>query len=328
MIVAAVPSPVGSGQASAARLFTPHVATGRSSATISPAMATAASLDTQVNQLVDQSLANQQVPASVTPSLANAAADIPVPFDDGCFDDFTDTSVHPCLYGDTSSSRSIVLFGDSHALMWFPAIDNLANQQHDSLVVMAKATCPPIDIPIFSPDLGHTYTECNKWRGAELERMTTLRPAVVILGFSREYGIPDDHVVVDGPAWQSGLAAMITTIERETGARVVLMGDDPYPQQSVADCLSRHLSDTPACAVPKHYPFYNPGGISQERAIAASTGAGYIDTDPWFCTATACTVIVGNMLVYRDDNHITATYANWLTPVIGAHLDAATDGVF
>ena len=31
--------------------------------------------------------------------------------------------------------------------------------------------------------------------------MATLRPAVVILGFSREYGIADDHVVVDGPAW-------------------------------------------------------------------------------------------------------------------------------
>ena len=328
VIVAAVPPPVGSGQATAARLFTAHVATGRSSATTPSAVATADSLDTQVNRLVYESLANPQVPASLTPSLADAAADAPVPFNDGCFDDFTDASVHPCLYGDTSSSRSIVLFGDSHALMWFPAIDNLANQQHDALVVMAKGTCPPIDITIFSPDLGRTYTECNEWRAAELERMTTLRPAVVILGFSREYGIPDDHVVVDGPAWQSGLADMITTIERDTGARVVLMGDDPYPQQSVADCLSQHLRDTPVCAIPKHYPFYNPGGISQERAVAASTSAGYVDTDPWFCMATTCTVIVGNMLVYRDDNHITATYANWLTPVIGAHLDAATDGAF
>ncbi len=328
VIVAAVPPPVGSGQASAARLFTAHVATGHSSATTPSAVAPADSLDTQVNHLVYESLANPQVPASLTPSLADASADAPVPFNDGCFDDFTDASVHPCLYGDTSSSRSVVLFGDSHAIMWFPAIDNLANQQHDALVVMAKATCPPIDITIFSPDLGRTYTECQEWRAAELERMTTLRPAVVILGFSREYGIPDDHVVVDGPAWQSGLADMITTIERDTGARVVLMGDDPYPQQSVADCLSQHLTDTPVCAIPKHYPFYNPGGISQERAVAASTGAGYVDTDPWFCMATACTVIVGNMLVYRDDNHITATYANWLTPVIGAHLDAATDGAF
>jgi hypothetical protein len=222
----------------------------------------------------------------------------------------------------------VVLFGDSHALQWFPAIDNLANQQHDALVVMAKATCPPIDITVFSTELGHDYTECNEWRAAELQRMTTLRPAVVILGFSREYGIPDEHVVVDGQAWLSGLSEMITTIEHDTGARVVLMGDDPYPQQSTPDCLSQHLDDTPACSIPKHYPFYNPSGISQEKSAAAVTGAGYIDTDPWFCISTTCTVILGNMLVYRDDNHITATYASWLTPVIGAHLALATDGAF
>jgi hypothetical protein len=326
-VVVAVPPPVGSGRAAASRLVTNHPATGASSPT-STAVATADSLDAQVNRLVYESLANSQVPASLTPSLTDAAADAPVPSNDGCFDSFTDASVHPCLYGDTTSSRSIVLFGDSHALMWFPAIDNLANKQHDALVVMTKATCPPIDITLFSPDLARTYTECNEWRTAELQRMKALRPAVVILGFSREYGIADDHVVVDGPAWLSGLGEMITTIERGTGARVVLMGDDPYPQQSVPDCLSQHLDDTPACAIPKHYPFYNPGGIPQEKAVAASTGAGYVDTDPWFCIASTCTVIVGNMLVYRDADHITATYASWLTPVIGAHLDAATDGAF
>jgi len=326
--VAAVPPPVGSGHATASRLVNAHVTAGRSSATAPQAVEAADSLDAQVNRLVYQSLANPQVPASLTPSLADAAADAPAPFNDGCFDGFTDASVHPCLYGDTSSSRSIVLFGDSHALMWFPAIDNLASQQHVALVVTTKATCPPLEVSIFSPDLGRPYTECDKWRAAELQRMTTLRPAVVILGFSREYGIADDHVVVDGPAWLSGLADMITTIERDTGARVVVMGDAPYPQQSVPDCLSQHLADTAACAVPKHYPFYNPDGIAQEKAVAASTGAGYVDTDPWFCISTTCTVIVGNMLVYRDDNHITATYPNWLTPVIGAHLNAATDGAF
>jgi hypothetical protein len=135
-------------------------------------------------------------------------------------------------------------------------------------------------------------------------------------------------VVVDDEAWLSGLSEMITTIEQTTGARVVLMGDDPYPQQNTPDCLSQHLTFTPDCDIPKHYPFYNPEGIPQEQAVAASTGAGYVDTDPWFCISNTCTVIMGNMLVYRDDNHITATFANWLTPVIAANMVVATDGAF
>jgi peptidoglycan/LPS O-acetylase OafA/YrhL len=330
LVVAEIPPPAGSGHAAAARLVT-HPANRRptaSSTTIPSAQATAASLDAQANTVVQNSLNDPDVPANLTPSLSDAAADAPVPENDGCFDNFTDTAVHPCLYGDTTSSRTVVLFGDSHALQWFPAIDNVANEEHDALVVAAKATCPPIDITVFSPDLGRDYTECNEWRAAELQRMSTLRPAVVVLGFSREYGIADDHVTVDGEAWLSGLKQMITTIEQTTGARVVLMGDDPYPQQNAPDCLSQHLTFTPDCDIPKHYPFYNPEGIPQEQAVAASTGAGYIDTDPWFCISNTCTVIMGNMLVYRDDNHITATFANWLTPVVAANMLVATDGAF
>ncbi len=329
LVVAEIPPPAGSGHAAAARLVT-HPANRRSttSTTIPSAQATAASLDAQANKVAQDSLNDPDVPANLTPLLADAAADAPVPENDGCFDNFTDTTVHPCLYGDTTSSRTVVLFGDSHALQWFPAIDNIANEEHDALVVAAKATCPPIDITVFSPALGRDYTECNQWRAAELQRMSTLRPAVVILGFSREYGIADDHVVVDGEAWLSGLSEMINTIEQTSGARVVLMGDDPYPQQNTPDCLSRHLTFTPDCDIPKHYPFYNPEGIPQEQTVTATTGAGYVDTDPWFCISNTCTVIMGNMLVYRDDNHITATFANWLTPVVAANMEVATDGAF
>ena len=293
-----------------------------------PPVATADGLDAQVNQQVYRSLANPDVPKNLRPSLSDASADLPTPEEDGCLDGYTDAVVHSCVFGDTASATSIVLFGDSHALQWFPAIDNLANQQDDAVVVMTKATCPPIYVTVYNPDLGRTYTECDRWKRAELAHMAALHPAVVILGFSREYGIPDDHVVVDSPAWLSGLSKMITTIQNSTGAHVVLMGDDPYPQQSVPQCLSMHLSDTPACSIPKHYPYYNPGGIGQEQAVAASTGAGYVDTDPWFCIATTCTVIVGNLLVYRDDNHISASYADWLTPAVGARLKVVTHGAF
>jgi hypothetical protein len=322
---------VGSGHASASRLVVSHVHPASSAGSFPTAEspeAVADGLDAQVNRLVVQTVSNPQVPANLTPSLADASGDVPAPEVDGCFDNFTDTAVHSCLYGDTSSTRTVVLFGDSHALQWFPAIDNLANQQHDALVVMTKAICPPLELTIYNPELGHPYTECDEWRDAELQRMSILHPSVVILGFSREYGIPDDHVVVDGPAWMSGLSQMITTIRQQTGAHVVVMGDDPYPQQSVPDCLSQHLDYTPACVIPKHYPFYNPEGIPQEEAVVASAGAGYVGTDKWFCTTVNCTVIAVNILVYRDDNHITAAYANWLTPAIGARLEVATSGVF
>ena len=59
-IVVAVPPPVGSGHATATRLVTNHVAAGHSSSTTQPAVATADSLDSQVNRLVYESLANPE----------------------------------------------------------------------------------------------------------------------------------------------------------------------------------------------------------------------------------------------------------------------------
>jgi hypothetical protein len=328
---AALPSLEGSGHAPTSKLATKKVdtGTGETESTINPVVSAAQSLTNQVQADVAQSVGIQDVPANLTPSLAGAAADEAAPFVDGCFDGFTENSVNPCNYGDVTAppSKTVVLFGDSHALMWFPAFDNLANQYGWHLIPQAKATCPPIDINVYSPILGGWYTGCNEWRAAVVARIQALHPAVV-LGFSREYGIPDDRVVVDGAAWMQGLSSMMTTL-RATGAQVVLMGDVPYPQTGlVPDCLSAHLSDATVCTMPKQYPYFNPSGVGQEEAAAAAAGAGYIDTQPWFCAGTTCAVIVDNLLVYRDDNHITDTYASWLTPVIGADLEEATQGLF
>lgn len=287
---------------------------------------TAASITTQVQQVVAQSQTEARVPANLKPALWKAYQDEAPPFYDGCFDSFTATAVHNCNYGQTGSSQSIVLFGDSHALQWFPAFQSIATTEGFHLVAAAKATCPPIDIPVFSPDLDEWYSQCTTWRNAVVTRIENLQPAVVVLGFSREYGVSNDHVLVDGPAWMAGLTEMINTLE-STGAKVVVLGDDPYPPRSVPDCLSAHLSAATRCLVPEALPASNPIGIYAEAQAVTAAGAAYIDTRPWFCWAGLCDAMVENMLVYRDDNHITSTYANWLTPAVQAQLALATGGV-
>ena len=56
-------------------------------------------------------------------------------------------------------------------------------------------------------------------------------------------------------------------------------------------------------------------------------GGRYADLTDLFCTLDRCPVIVGNTLVFRDDNHVTTEYAQLLAPVIGALADRAlSDG--
>jgi peptidoglycan/LPS O-acetylase OafA/YrhL len=337
------PSVAGRGSAPVVALGTSararHGPTDRAPARSGPGAAQAAriaaatSLDTLIARQVARSVTENTVPANLRPPLSQASADQALPFYDGCFNSFLDATVHPCLYGDTAAHRTVVLFGDSHATMWFPAFDQIAKKRRWRLISMGKATCPPLLLPIISPDLGRTYTECEEWRAGVLALIRADRPAVVVLGMARHYTAEYSFTGLS-PAWDRGLAAMIRRIEA-FGSRVVVLGRVPLPVTVVPDCLSAHLTDASACGEPRGVGLLVPGthnggvaGIARERAAAVAAGAGYIDTLPWFCTSRWCPALVDNMVVYRDDNHITATYASWLAPAVGAEMLVATHGLF
>ena len=109
---------------------------------------------------------------------------------------------------------------------------------------------------------------------------------------------------------------------RGTGAAVLVLGPIPDPRLTVPTCLSTHLTDASACS-PERSVAVNDAGITAEKAATAASGGHYADLTPLFCTAQRCPVIVGNDLVYRDDNHVTIAYAQTLAPVIGALADQA-----
>jgi hypothetical protein len=111
---------------------------------------------------------------------------------------------------------------------------------------------------------------------------------------------------------------------RSTGAAVLVLGPVPDPHSFVPTCLSEHLESATTCS-PDRAVAVNDAGISgEERATAAGGGHYAVLTDA-FCTAGRCPVIVGNQLVYRDDNHLTIDYAAWLAPVLDAHVTLAMD---
>ena len=266
--IATLPSVAGHGTAPVAAL--PHVALSRAETGTRPATAPAGWLDAQelvatdaVQRDIHRSLRVADVPANLHPSLADADADEAAPFVDGCLDSYLSSVVASCTFGDTTSSTSVVLFGDSHAAMWFPAVDGAANALGWKLLTLTKATCPPLDVPVFSPVLGRAFTECTQWRANVLARIAAVKPALVILGVARHYS-DAYHFTVYGPQWTGGLAAMVRAI-RALGPQVLVLGPVPKPPFDVPGCLSVHLSDAPACTEPLSQGI-NAAGMAAERA--------------------------------------------------------------
>jgi hypothetical protein len=292
------------------------------------ALAHLAKDEARVEAAVAFSARTRIVPSNLDPPLAEASTSESAPFYDGCLQGFTGTQVLPCTFGDTSSPRTVLLFGDSHATMWFPALNAIANARHWKLVVWTKATCPPVDVSLFSPDLGREYSECTYWRSEVMARIATLHPMLVALGIAPNYDAPYG-IVQNGPEWLAGLSRSIRAVEA-SGARVVLIGPVPSPGNVVPDCLSAHLYDVAACDVtpgdahegPGLVGYDNAGDMAESRAVARAGGT-YIDVKPWFCTRATCPVIVDNLLVYRDNSHLTVPYATYLAPVLSDELSLA-----
>ncbi len=285
---------------------------------VDPLTAELAAATAPITQAVADSVAIQAVPANLQPPLATAHSNEARPFIDGCLASFTATVPGSCTYGSSQPVATVVLYGDSHAAMWFPPLDAMANARNWKLVVLTKATCPPLQTPVFAPNFGREYRECDQFRAAALARIAALHPQLVVLGMNRAYGSAY-HLDQYGPEWLQGLSTTISTIKAD-GSSVLVMGPVPHPANDEPNCLSQNLNTAIQCSQAVS-DAYDVAGLAQEQAATVAAGGHYLDVKPWFCTVTRCAVIVGNLLVYRDENHLTTTYANWLTPAFEAQLD-------
>ena len=322
LLLNVVPVPVGHG-AAAPRANIVAVPPTTIAPAMSPEEAAVQHAFAQARDAVAASAGLRAVPSNLDPPLAKAPADKAAVFVNGCVRSWREIGQGECATGDIASPTTVALVGDSHAAMWNPAFQHLAEQRHWRLETLAKVTCPLQDLHITSPYLGREYTECKQWRAQIVNRLKAEHPRLVVLDMSRRYGADFGFTSYD-PAWIDTLGRTVAQL-RSIGAAVLVLGPVPDPGSSVPTCLSGHVDDATACA-PARPVAVDDGGVSAERAATTAGGGHYADLTDLFCTADRCPVIVGNTLVFRDDNHVTTEYAQLLTPVFGALADRALAG--
>jgi SGNH domain (fused to AT3 domains) len=263
----------------------------------------------------------KRVPGDLEPPLAEAGAAEPLIVRNGCHLSRTGLRSKPCVYGDPTSSTTVVLFGDSHAAYWFPALDLISRQQHWRLVDMTKDGCPVAEVNIAAWFRhGGPYPECTEWRSSAMAQIAALHPALVIASDARYLevpearplaGVPTDH----GSTWLDGLSAIFGFLDRSAG-HVLFISDVPTPQQYPPGCVSRHVSDVGRCNTKLSAAIRLPNVKSAELELAAREHVDTVDPTSWFCTSTTCPAIVGNLLVYRNIAHMEPAWSRFVAPVL------------
>jgi peptidoglycan/LPS O-acetylase OafA/YrhL len=201
-----------------------------------------------------------------------------------------------------------VLFGDSHAQQWLPAIERLAQEHNWRLSWYTKAACP---MAALQPRDGRTdpFTkpDCLGWRDDTLKAIAALKPKYIVLGSLSTY-VPDYQEFK--LAWDQTLNQL-----RATGAKLIYLRDTPYPQRNIPECVSGALDNWSKCD-------FDLNNVRRTEPIVTDQLRGenldipVIDVNPYLCEAAICRAVRNGTLLYRDDSHLTATAINALVPAI------------
>jgi peptidoglycan/LPS O-acetylase OafA/YrhL len=308
------------GFAALALAFPPAVPTGGIAPDTRAALRTAIHPATELGHLIDTAEGVRQVPDNLVPALTAAPRQQLAPQADGCHQTLVSRVQRPaCTYGPAGATRTVVVVGDSHALQWFPAFEKLAELNHWRLVSLTRSSCLPADLVIRNARMKRRYTECEDWRTWALGRIDMLRPDMVVVATDTNYpGMLIGHPADPDQLWSNAWAGLFTRL-KAASRHVVLLADTPTLSADPLDCLGSNGHDITACTEPAATVLRDPVWRAEVQDAARHAAVPIVDPTPWLC-GRDCPLVVGNLLVYRDTNHLTGAYAEMLSPLLGASL--------
>ncbi|MCO1578915.1 acyltransferase [Crossiella sp. SN42] len=206
-----------------------------------------------------------------------------------------------------SPAKTVVLVGDSHMQQYLAAVRPIAEQRGWRVVTMFKGLCPfstasesmPGDAP------------CTAWNAAAAAEILDLKPDAVFTLASRDVRIGLSEVTPPGfvEQWRRLAAADIP---------VVALRDNPRFDHWPSTCAYELGPDEPVCAAPRAEIYPDPPPYLSIPDLPPTVS--FVDLSDHMCTPDVCPPVIGNIQVYLDNNHLSASFMTSLAPVLADRL--------
>ncbi|MBB5911939.1 peptidoglycan/LPS O-acetylase OafA/YrhL [Nocardia transvalensis] len=247
------------------------------------------------------------------PTVLEAPNDVPPPTVDGCIADWDTRDVVTCSYGDQTATRTLALVGSSHAEHWLPALQVLAERRSFRIQVYLKMGCPLT----LSDDVtykGEPIPDCRDWSREVIDRLGADRPDWIFTTGTR----PREDIGDETP--QDYLDVWAALGER--GLNVVAVRDTPWLRRdgvryAAPDCLANGRTGR-GCGMPRDDAL-DPVDPELEPA-ARFPNVFPIDMTDAVCEPDVCAVVEGNIMIYHDEHHLTASYSRSLAGPLDQRL--------
>ena len=209
---------------------------------------------------------------------------------------------------DTVTKRIVVL-GDSHAQQYMAALGPIARSHGWEVVALLKGNCR------FGGESPERDAECNAFNKASAQYVLDHKPDAVFTVASLTH--KDAPFETEVPQYLEGIKPFT-----DAGMEVVGIRDNPRFNMNMPECVQKNGPDAVECNAPLQESLAESSPLDAYRGKVPRLHL--MDLSDFICAGGICPAVVGNVYVYKDDNHLTKTYVQSMIPMFEQRLLAAT----
>lgn len=215
-----------------------------------------------------------------------------------------------CTFGSPQGTRNIYIVGDSVSMTYAPIIAEIIKDRPEwSLKVYGVFGCTFTKQLITSAGASGY---CADRKMAAIRAIEENQPDILVVSNTYEPRTPvGSNQALSPKQWSAETEDYLARV-RDYVTKMVMIAPPPS-DVNIGNCYTK-LSKPKDCL--SHVTSQWSSVAKEERLIAESLDAVYIDTVSWFCSPTgSCPAFIGTIPTKMDQVHMTPAYAMKLVPI-------------
>ena len=241
--------------------------------------------------------------------------------DPACWAGVDDPALRVCSFGPPDAAIRLAAIGDSHNNALLTAWKAIAEQNGWRIDVAGHNGCYWTTVVQTKP-IPSMVDACETWKRSLNAHLAETPAYDAILVTNARFSLPP-RVAPGADVTALTVAGLVGAWQAQTarGTRIIAIRDNPRLANDVVACVVQHrTASDQACSISASKGLGPRDALVE--AAARSSNARVVDLTDIYCPGDRCLPVIGNVVVYQNRDHVTATFVTTLVTVLSDRIRA------